>query len=438
MSGARRTGWTPRRALVTVWPRGGRVRAAALGALAAAACAGAGPDPGPELTELAQVAPKGGSQPTVDVGESGEVLTAWVGEDRNVWLHASGRPGLVRVNDVEGDAAPHAQAPAQVVAGRGGAVYVVWHNETPVEGRRFPASDLRLARSSDGGWTFEPAIAVNDDAGGAPASHTFQDLVIAHDGALVVSWIDSRTRVTDAPHHGGHGAGGDPGAGRRGPQIRVARSTDGGRTFGASSVVSVDACPCCRTALATGPDGAIYLAWRQVFDGGIRDIVLARSDDGGATFGPPVRVHEDGWVFDGCPHAGPSLGVGPDGVVHVAWYTGREGDAGLFYTASRDGGRSFAAPTAVLSADWVPPSTTRVSVTDGGEVWLAYEDKRPDVPVVRLARVGPRGQMLRADREIPGVAPDMPPSSGERPVLALLGASGGAVLATGGEAAPAR
>jgi hypothetical protein len=56
----------------------------------------------------------------------------------------------VRVNDIEGDAAPHLQAPAQVAAGPGGAVYVAWTNATLIEGRRFPASDLRSrARSTE-------------------------------------------------------------------------------------------------------------------------------------------------------------------------------------------------------------------------------------------------------------------------------------------------
>ena len=435
--------------------RSGRAVASTLAALAVAACGWEDTPGRAAFSDVAVVAATGGSQPTVALTGSGEILTVWVGEDHNVWLHGSGRSGLARVNDLDGDAAPHAQAPAQVAAAPDGSVYVVWHNEQQMAGRRFPASDVRFARSLDGGRTFAPAVTVNDDAGGVPSSHTFQDLAVGADGAVVVSWIDARARdgggdpgQANGPPHAGHGTSAgsgrlpgvvrvaDPPPGERGPEIRVARSTDGGRTFGAGAVVSVDACPCCRTAMAVAPDGIVYLAWRHIFEGSVRDVVLARSDDGGVSFEDAVRVHADGWVFDRCPHAGPTLAVAPDGALHVAWYTGREGAAGLFHAVSRDGGRSFGAPQAVLAGDWVPPSTARLAVTDDGTVWLAYEDRRPETPVVRVARVGPEGALESIGVEIAGLAPDMPPRSGNRPVLVLLERAGGAVLATAHPGAP--
>lgn len=400
-------------------------------ALGLAACAERAPwDP---FAEPITLVASGGTHPTAATAPDGRVYTAWVGADRNVWLRASDAGAAVRVNDVPGDAAPHAQAPAQVAAGPDGAVYVVWHNETPVEGRRFPASDLRFARSGDGGRTFEPAITVNDDVGGPPASHTFQDLLVTEGGALVVSWIDSRGREGGGAAHDGHASGGQaadgqPPPGRRGPEIRVARSTDGGRSFSASSAVSVDACPCCRTTMAAGPDGTVYLAWRHIFEGNVRDIVIARSTDGGARFDAPRRVHEDGWVYDGCPHAGPSLAVTPDGTVHVAWYTGKEGAAGLFHAASTDGGRTFGAPRPIESGEWVPPSTARLAVTGADDVWLAWEDRRRDDPIVFVARVSAGGGPGPVAASFRGTAPDMTPGPAGGPVLAYLGGGGDAVL----------
>jgi hypothetical protein len=47
-------------------------------------------------------------------------------------------------------------------------------------------------------------------------------------------------------------------------------------------VVDRDVCPCCRTGPATGPDGSVYVVWRRIFEGGVRDIAIARSTDGGA------------------------------------------------------------------------------------------------------------------------------------------------------------
>lgn len=326
------------------------------------------------------------SNPTVALGAEGSFV-AWIGGDGadDVWLARAGADGAfgapVRVNDIPGDAAAHGQAPAQVAVGPDGAVYVLWQNNTHVEGRRFPASDLRFARSTDGGRTFEPAVYVNDDAGGPPASHTFHDLEVGPDGTVWVSWIDGRARSGSGHAH--HAQGGSSSA--TGPDIRVARSTDGGRTFGPGTVIASDACPCCRTALAIGPDGAVYVAWRQVFDGNVRDVVVARSTDG-LSFGNPVRVHADGWVFDGCPHAGPAIAVGDDGTLHAAWYTGANG-GGLFHASSTDGGASFGPPHPLVEAGAVPPSQVALAAAEDGLVWLAWEGAAEGTPAVRLASV---------------------------------------------------
>jgi hypothetical protein len=40
-------------------------------------------------------------------------------------------------------------------------------------------------------------------------------------------------------------------------------------------------CYCCKTAIATGPNNAVYLAWRHVYPGDVRDIAFAASHDCG-------------------------------------------------------------------------------------------------------------------------------------------------------------
>jgi hypothetical protein len=95
----------------------------------------------PELHETT-LAGAGGSRPTVAMTAHGAVLAAWVESGEmggNVRL-ARADDGMtfgppIQVNDIEGDAAPHDQAPAQVSGGPGDDVYVVWQNNTPAEGR---------------------------------------------------------------------------------------------------------------------------------------------------------------------------------------------------------------------------------------------------------------------------------------------------------------
>jgi hypothetical protein len=139
------------------------------------------------------LAAAGAGNPTVALGPAGAAYVAWVetiDSTSNVHVAVLGdtaRHGGVRANDIAGDAAPHDQAPPQLAVGPDGALYVVWQNNTHIEGRRFPASNLRFARSTDGGRSFEPAIFVNDDANGPPSSHTFQDVAVAADGTIYVA-----------------------------------------------------------------------------------------------------------------------------------------------------------------------------------------------------------------------------------------------------------
>jgi hypothetical protein len=389
--------------------------------LAAAACERAPAT----IDDAILVAAGDAHSPTVAVAPDGTAYVAWVSGDEEfeVLLSRAGEEP-VRVNDVPGDAAPHAQAPAQVAVGPEGNIYVAWQNNTPIEGRRFPASDLRFARSVDGGRTFEPAIYVNDDAGGVPASHTFHDVAVAEDGTVYVSWIDGRLRAhaeAGSRADGGHVHGDGPG-----PEIRVARSRDGGRSFEPSVVVTSKACPCCRTSLAVaGQD--VYVAWRDVNDDNIRNIVVAHSADGGKTWSAPRAVHEDAWQIDGCPHAGPSLAVTADGRLHVAWYTGSPERPGIYHAVAREG-LEFGEPAPLLSGLWVPPSLVDLAAA-GGSVLAAWDDRRAEVPRVSFG-TAPSGTLaagLAAGRperaETDGIAPSLAARNGRYALTWLRGDS---------------
>jgi hypothetical protein len=366
---------------------------------------------------------EGASNPTVAVTPDGMVLTAWVGTQRdsaNVYLSRVSPDGVVhdpiRVNDVLGDASPHEQAPAQVAAGSDGLVHVVWQATTPIEERRFPASDLRYARSTDGGRTFTPAVTVNDDTTGPPSSHTFHNVVAGDDGLIAVSWLDGR--VGDSLRTANHDITEDQ---LPGSDIRVAVSRDGGKSFTHQTVVDTNVCPCCRTSLAWGSDGAIFVSWRKVFDGDIRDIVVAASRDGGKTFEPPVRVHEDDWVYAGCPHAGPDLAVDAEGRLQATWYTGAQGRTGLYHAASADGGMTFGFPTSLTGSQ--PPTQAKLGVDEAGVVWLAWERRGPDGDAILTDRISatswrPNPFWLGAGRS-PALA-----ARGERRAVAWLGEDG--------------
>jgi hypothetical protein len=140
--------------------------------------------------------------------------------------------------------------------------------------------------------------------------------------------------------------------------------------------------------MARGPGGTLYLAWREVFPGNVRDIVVARSSDFGINWEDPVRVHADNWVFDGCPHAGPSLQVDSQGSVHVAWWTGKQGSAGVWYARSDNGALTFSAPIPLGVGEFSRPAHVQLALGGQGRIVAAWDDGTLATPriVVRASK----------------------------------------------------
>jgi len=325
-----------------------------------------------------------GMAPMFAVSPTGVEAVAWVsapggGTDGRLYVSVAGA-APVELRDTLGPVEAHGEAPPKLTFGPDGALNAIYVVPKVVPGKRFPLAALRFIRSPDGGKTWSPPVNVADDA--VFGAHNFHALHAASDGSLYVSWLDSRNGKS---------------------AVYITRSTDAGRTWERNRPVgSGEACPCCRTALATASDGTLYVAWRLVLPGNIRDIVVARSRDHGVSWTDPARVHADDWHVAGCPHAGPALQVDDGGRLHVAWWTGKTGQAGVFYAQSADSGRTFSAPRALGVAKFSRPAHVQLVSTRGGRVVVAWDDGTREVPevVVRLSRDGGRS-FERAQRLSP-------------------------------------
>lgn len=229
----------------------------------------------------------------------------------------------VRVNDQAGDAVVRNENPPKLALGPQGEVYACWANE-----RARWKGNIRFARSTDGGKTFSPAVNLNSDAGGEPAGHAFQSIAVDSAGRIHVAWIDERAKKSSD----------------RGAEIRISTSQDGGRTFSPDRRVVGDVCECCRTTLQTDSAGRLLVSYRKVPAQGpmYRDIVVARSDDGGRSFTPTV-VSRDGWEIPGCPVAGPALSLDSQDKIVVVWFTGGAERPGLYFATSTDQGTTWSA-----------------------------------------------------------------------------------------------
>jgi hypothetical protein len=232
-----------------------------------------------------------------------------------------------------------------------GRALVLW--SVPGERGDKMRANVRVA-VEDGRGGFTPTRTLNEIANTA----RFPTVELGPDQTFLVGWIDRRV---DAP------------ATRA---LYLTRLDASGRALGPASKVGVDVCECCRLAMGFADDGrTVYIVHRHVTKENVRNHVLLKSTDRGITFGAPVVISEDGWQT-GCPHSGPSMALDARGRLHVTWFTlGRNaGEAGVYYSASADGGASFA-PRRLVHANTAPEVLhPRLALGRDGTVYFAWDN----------------------------------------------------------------
>ena len=332
---------------------------------------------GPKYTTVHNV--KNVVGPSVQIDDQGRIAAAWVEEDkdaRTILFARSEKPGgplgpAVAVNQPSESPYYRQEAPALVV--RGQEVFVTWSKTHPKMTPDKPFSgELRVSRSTDGGRSFGPSTLVNDDD--QVIQHTFDAMQVAPDGVLHFAWIDGRE-------------------GKKEPGTFVARSTDQGRTITKNFKVDDNTCVCCRTSVAASDDGMVYVAWRKIFDGNVRETVVARSTDGGQTFAAPVVVGNDRWVYQACPHRPASLGVDRSGRLYVVWYTeGADETPAIYLAYSDDRGRTFSEKKQLNRSKGTFPDHPQMAVDSQGRVMVIWEEQSPVRREIVMSHSLDRGQ----------------------------------------------
>lgn len=242
-------------------------------------------------------------EPQVAVGNSGNVYVAFGASD-TVYCAASRDAGRTYAPPVQvGSAGVLAlgmrRGPRIAVAGRSVVLSAVYGRQG-----RGRDGDIRAWRSRDGGRSWQGPATVNDVPGAAREG--LHAMAAAPDGTLACVWLDLRNRGTE---------------------IRAAVSPDGGATWGPNRLVyrSPDGtvCECCHPSVAYDPRGRLLVMWRNWLNGA-RDMYLARSDDGGRTFGPARKLGAGTWPLGACPMDGGALSVSVGGSVSTFWRRGGE------------------------------------------------------------------------------------------------------------------
>ncbi|MDN5864236.1 MAG: exo-alpha-sialidase [Gammaproteobacteria bacterium] len=205
-------------------------------------------------------------------------------------------------------------ADAQIAAS-GKHLIAVW----PTHGSGWGGSGpLVSAISNDGGKTWYPGP---DPAGpGSTKAEGYVDIAADDDGVFHTVWLDSST-------------------GRQG--LHYARSDDGGRHWSPAQTIDAVTCECCWNTFLAAPDGRLYVLYRNIDP---RDMELAVSTNGGDSWRQRSTVGKFGWDYKGCPETGGGLVVATGAsqpVLRAVVWTGEQGQVGLHYLVSTDGGQNW-------------------------------------------------------------------------------------------------
>lgn len=348
------------------------------------------------------------AEPAVAAGPQGTAFVAWVEhrpkKEADVMVATLDREGKVtsgptRVNPNAGEATAWRGDPPTLAVAADGSVYVGWTARAAGEGH---ATVLYLSASRDGGRSWLPPVKVNDDE--KSGVHGMHSLAVGQDGRIHLAWLDERNLSAPAAQNGADGKKMEHMEQNR--EVFTAFSTDGGRSFSKNQRIAGEACPCCKTSLALGAEGRVYIGWRQVLPGEYRHIAIASSADGGATFSSPVIVSDDKWLIAGCPVSGPALSVAGDGALSIVWYTeGERGTTGLYGAESRDHGQTFSERK--LFAGGQAFGAPHLLVNERGYqmvVWGNADGGTPRVLAAPLVTGGKDSAPLATSAELPSAA----------------------------------
>ena len=356
--------------------------------------------------------PKPPKSPHAAVGADGTAYVAF-GSGDDIYVAASPDGGRrfappVRVGSAGKLALGMRRGPRVAVAGRSVVVSTICGRQGG--GRD---GDVVAWRSADGGKSWQGPVTVSGVPGAAREGlHAMEP---GPGGEVACAWLDLR---------------------EKGTTLFCAVSKDGGKTWGQNRVVyrSPDGtiCECCHPSLAFDGRGRLYAMWRNWL-GGARDMYLARSEDGGRTFGGAQKLGEGTWPLNACPMDGGMLaagaggaavttvwrrrremfacapggrerGLGPgeqgwvaadaSGTAHAVWIVGRPGRL-LAAVLPRGGGAAGVVPTRTLS-EWANDPVVACAPTGRGPVVAAWTAGEGDAPYIEAAVLAGNGRRASA------------------------------------------
>ena len=298
------------------------------------------------------------------VGPSGELAVVyrwWRDNPRSKQLR-------VAVSDDSGKTWSQPSTPVDK-AGKAFTPKIAWSNKSLVvvwadERRHNRVFDIYARRSPDGGKTWEPEQILSLFPQQLPGD-LYARPVLVSDGQdrLWVVWVGLR---------------------RGESALYLSRSTDGGRRWADPVALTGDGRSVYGEVLLRADD-RMLLVWQDTRTDQDR-LYAVSSSDAGATWTAPVRV--DHLPADSAATAGsPTALLSADGEALVAWQDERNGRADIFLARSTDGGRTWGKED--LRMDMDEPGTAvsrfaKLAKAKDGRVAIAWEDDRAGLEQIYL------------------------------------------------------
>lgn len=316
--------------------------------------------------------------PSLVAGADGSFFVAWAGYNRrggNIFFSRSTDGGLtwerkVRVNSISGSA--DLQATPGLAIGGEGTLYVSWVDH------RNDKAEIFFARSNNQGlsWSVNVRVSNEDTGAGQYAPSLAVGQSTTSSDVLYIAWED---------HSGSL------------PNIRMARSTNQGRTWSSSSAIASDPDDAAEgPQLTVGENGMVYCVWCQLSDEAY-SIAFSRSTDYGKHWNDTVTINDNNASAET-----PVLALGNDGNLYAAWADYRNEDTDIFMSSSTDGGETWSANVRVNNdpgtADQSLPILRTGSLTD--TVYLAWHDQRNGESEIYFARSLNGGQTWTPNVEV--------------------------------------
>lgn len=254
------------------------------------------------------------TSPSFTTLPSGKPVVSWIEEDSTekksfyYSIYENGEFGEATKIPTPDSIATHAEGMPRLAFKATGEMLLTYEMAKGDKVSRF-GSDLYFQSSKDGvDWSFSQFV--NSERNPAKSS-SFSKPVRLSDGEIGIAWLDENLTG-------------------KGRSVKFTKTSPAGG-LETIRVIDEQACNCCRVELIADNNGFVSAFYRNLADGNTRDIHYVESTDNGVTWSSPDVVYEDNWVFEGCPHTGPSATLW-NGKPLVAWFCGSEEKTGVKLT----------------------------------------------------------------------------------------------------------